>query len=94
MNLISVINLRELGCTCNVSHIFTKNGILKKKVRSKNDINYMAYLLDILRAGDSNESGVFTFWEKNMGKINVVMYVTTVSFPKNRGQAEIFYNKV
>ena len=44
----------------------------------------MAYLLDILRAGDSNESGVFTFWEKNMGKINVVMYVTTVSFPKNR----------
>ena len=54
----------------------------------------MAYLLDILRACDSNESGVFTFWEKNMGKMNVVMYVTTVSFPKNRGQAEIFYNKV
>ena len=54
----------------------------------------MAYLLDILRAGNSNESGVFTFWEKNMGKINVVMYVTTLSFPKNRGQAEIFYNKV
>ena len=53
----------------------------------------MAYLLDILRAGNSNESGVFTFWEKNMGKINVVMYVTPVSSPKNRDQAEIFYNK-
>ena len=68
MNLISVINLRELGWTCNVSHIFTKNGILKKKVRSKNEINYMAYILDILRAGDRNESGVFTFWEKISAK--------------------------
>ena len=89
-----LIDLRELDGHVMLVTFFTKNGILKKKVRSKNEINYMAYLLDILRAGDSNESGVFTFWEKNMGKINVVMYVTTVSFPKNRGQAEIFYNKV
>ena len=87
-----LIDLRELDGHVMLVTFFTKNGILKKKVRSKNEINYMAYLLDILRAGDSNESGVFTFWEKNMGKINVVMYVTTVSFPKNRGQAEIFYN--
>ena len=89
-----LIDLRELDGHVMLVTFFTKNGILKKKVRSKNEINYMAYLLDILRAGDSNESGVFTFWEKNMGKINVVMYVTPVSFPKNRGQAEIFYNKV
>ena len=89
-----LIDLRELDGHVMLVTFFTKNGILKKKVRSKNEINYMAYLLDILRACDSNESGVFTFWEKNMGKINVVMYVTTVSFPKNRGQAEIFYNKV
>ena len=89
-----LIDLRELDGHVMLVTFFTKNGILKKKVRSKNEINYMAYLLDILRAGDSNESGVFTFWEKNMGKINVVMYVTSVSFPKNRGQAEIFYNKV
>ena len=89
-----LIDLRELDGHVMLVTFFTKNGILKKKVRSKNEINYMAYLLDILRAGNSNESGVFTFWEKNMGKINVVMYVTTVSFPKNRGQAEIFYNKV
>ena len=89
-----LIDLRELDGHVMLVTFFTKNGILKKKVRSKNDINYMTYLLDILRAGGSNESGVFTFWEKNMGKINVVMYVTSVSFPKNRGQAEIFYNKV
>ena len=89
-----LIDLRELDGHVMLVTFFTKNGILKKKVRSKNEINYMAYLLDILRACDSNESRVFTFWEKNMGKINVVMYVTTVSFPKNRGQAEIFYNKV
>ena len=94
MNLISVINLRELGWTCNVSHIFTKNGILKKKVRSKNEINYMAYLLDILRACDSNEAGVFTFQEKNMGKRNVVMIVTNGSFPNNRDQAENIYDKM
>ena len=54
----------------------------------------MSYLNAMVQACDRRETGVFTFQEKNMGKINVVMYVTTVSFPKNRGQAEIFYNKV
>ena len=54
----------------------------------------MVYLLDISRACDSNETGVYTFQEKNIGKINVVMNVTNVSFPNNRDQAENFYNKV
>ena len=56
-----LIDLRELDGHVMLVTFFTKNGILKKKVRSKNEINYMAYLLDILRACDSNEAGVFTF---------------------------------
>ena len=63
-----LIDLRELDGHVMLVTFFTKNGILKKKVRSKNEINYMAYLLDILRAGDSNESGVFIFWEKIWAK--------------------------
>ena len=45
----------------NVGHVFTKNVFFKRNASSKIEINYMAYLSDILRSCTSKETGVSSF---------------------------------
>ena len=87
-------HISNQGSYCNVTHIFSKICMLRKIAIPKDELRYMTYLSDMLQTCDSKEIDVFTFQEKNMGKINDVMDGTSVSFRNDRDQAENFYYKM